>query len=39
MNRQKEKQPVVADVLPAFATEIRQLLEEQGEPELACPSP
>jgi len=36
MNQQTEKRPLLADVLPAFATEIRQLLDEHGEPGLAA---
>jgi hypothetical protein len=32
---QREKQLLLTDTLPAFATELRQLLVEQGEPELA----
>jgi hypothetical protein len=35
MNQQTEKRLFLADVLPAFAAELRELLEEQGEPELA----
>jgi hypothetical protein len=39
MNQQTEKQLPLADALPTFATELRQLLEEQGEPELAAQVP
>lgn len=36
IQKPREKgQTVLADVFPAFAAELRQLLEEQGEPELA----
>jgi hypothetical protein len=36
MDIQREKTLLLADVLPAFAAELRQLLEEQGESELAA---
>jgi hypothetical protein len=36
MHAQIEKRLLLTDTLPAFATELRQLLEEQGEPELAA---
>jgi len=36
MQIQTEKQPLLADVLPAFATELQQPLNEQGEPGLAA---
>lgn len=36
---QIQKQLLLADVLPAFATELRQLLTEYGEPELAAQVP
>jgi hypothetical protein len=36
MNQQTEKRLLLSDTLPLFATELRQLLEEQGEPELAA---
>jgi hypothetical protein len=39
MNTPTEKRLHLADVLPVFATELRQLLEEQGEPELAAQVP
>jgi hypothetical protein len=39
MNQQPEKQFLLADTLPAFATELRQLLEAQGEHELAAQVP
>ena len=39
MQGQKEKQMRLADVFPAFATELRQLLIEKGEPELAAQVP
>jgi hypothetical protein len=35
MHMQKEKRLLLTDALPEFATELRQLLTEQGEPELA----
>jgi hypothetical protein len=35
MNRQTQKQFTLSEAMPAFATELRQLLEEQGEPGLA----
>jgi hypothetical protein len=35
MNKQTEKRLLLTDMLLAFATELRQLLEEQGESELA----
>jgi len=34
-----EKRPLLTDVLPAFAAELRQLLVEKGEPELAAQVP
>jgi hypothetical protein len=36
MQIQTEKQRLLADVLPAFATELQQPLNEQGEPGLAA---
>lgn len=39
MNIPTEKRLLLTDVLPEFATELRQLLEEQGEPELAAQVP
>jgi hypothetical protein len=39
MNQQTEKPIRLINALPAFATELRQLLEEQGEPELAAQVP
>lgn len=39
MNQQTEKQPLLAETLPAFATELRQLLLGQGERELAAQVP
>lgn len=36
---QKEKQLHLADVLPAFAAELRRLLTEKGKPELAAQVP
>ena len=36
MNQQTETQLLLAAVLPEFASELRQLLDEQGEPELAA---
>jgi len=35
MNKSTEKRLLVTDTLPAFSTELWQLLEEQGESELA----
>jgi hypothetical protein len=35
-NQHTENRPLLTDTLPAFATELRQLLAEQGEPELAA---
>jgi hypothetical protein len=39
MNQEAEERPRLADILPSFATELRQLLQEQGEPELAAQVP
>jgi hypothetical protein len=39
MNQQPEKRLLLTEVLPAFVTELRQLLEAQGEPELAAQVP
>jgi hypothetical protein len=39
MNQKTQKRLLLAGTLPAFATELRQLLEEQGEPELAAQVP
>jgi hypothetical protein len=39
MNQQTEYRLFLADTLPAFATELRQLLTEKGEPELAAQVP
>jgi hypothetical protein len=36
MNQQTEKRPLLTDALPAFETELRQLLIEKDEPELTC---
>ena len=36
MNQQTEKRLLLTDTLPAFTAELRQLLVEQGEPELAA---
>jgi len=36
MNQQTEKRLLLTDTLPTFATELRQLLEERDEPELAA---
>jgi hypothetical protein len=36
MNQQTEKRIPLTDTLPALATELRQLLIEEGEPELAA---
>jgi hypothetical protein len=35
----REKRLLLTDTLPAFATELRQLLTEQGESELAAQVP
>jgi hypothetical protein len=32
-NQQTPNRPLLTDTFPAFATELRQLLAEQGEPE------
>jgi hypothetical protein len=39
MNQQTEKQLLLVDTIPSFATELYQLLEEQGEPDLAAQVP
>ncbi|HXN18451.1 MAG TPA: hypothetical protein VN875_08990 [Candidatus Binatus sp.] len=39
MDLQREKTLLLADVLPAFAAELRQLLTEEGESELAAQVP
>jgi hypothetical protein len=39
MHTHEQKQLLLADVLPAFATELRQLLTENGEPGLAAQVP
>jgi hypothetical protein len=39
MNQQKEKQLLLTDTLPSFAAELRQLLTQKGEPELAAQVP
>jgi hypothetical protein len=39
MPKQTEKRPLLTDTLPKFATELRQLLIEKGEPELAAQVP
>jgi hypothetical protein len=36
MTHQDEKRLLLADALPTFAAELRQLLEEQGKSELAA---
>jgi hypothetical protein len=36
MNQQTEKRLLLTDTLPEFATDLRQLLIEQGEPALAA---
>jgi hypothetical protein len=36
LNKTTEKRVLLTDTLPAFAAELRQLLAEQGEPELAA---
>ncbi|MGB2677263.1 MAG: hypothetical protein WAN12_09290 [Candidatus Acidiferrum sp.] len=36
---QTEKRPLLTDTLPTFAAELRQLLVEKGEPELAAQVP
>src|SRR5271155_1094007 len=39
MNQQTEKRLLLTDTLPAFTAELRQLLVEQGAPELAAQVP
>ena len=39
MNQQTEKRFLLTDTLPTFAAELRQLLTEHGEPELAAQVP
>jgi hypothetical protein len=39
MKQQTEKRLLLADTLPAFASELQQLLIEKGEPELAVQVP
>jgi hypothetical protein len=39
MNHQTEKRLLLTDTLPTFAAKLRQLLVEQGEPELAAQVP
>ena len=39
IQKQREKRPLLNDTLPSFAAELRQLLIEQGEPELAIQVP
>jgi hypothetical protein len=39
MNQQIQERNLLAHTLPVFATELRQLLEEHGEPELAAQVP
>ena len=39
MNKNTKKQLLLTDTLPAFATELRQLLEGRGESELAAQLP
>ena len=39
MPTQTEKRPLLTDILPEFATELRNLLTEQEEPELAAQLP
>lgn len=39
IDQQKGKRMLLADTLPALAIELRQLLEEQGEPELGAQVP
>ena len=39
MNQHTEKQLSLAETLPAFPAELRQLLEQKGEPELAAQVP
>ncbi len=39
MNEQKEQRPLLSETLPAFATELRQLLVEKGETDLAAQVP
>jgi hypothetical protein len=39
MKQQTEKRLLLTDTLPEFAAELRQLLEKQGEPDLAAQVP
>jgi len=39
MNQQTEKRPLLTDLLPSFAAELRRLLTEKGESELAAQVP
>jgi hypothetical protein len=39
LHMQKEKRLLLTDTFPSFATELRRLLEEHGEPELAAQVP
>lgn len=39
MNQKTQKPPLLADALPEFAAELRQLLVEKGESELAAQVP
>jgi hypothetical protein len=39
MPEQNATRPLLADVVPEFATELRQLLDEQGEHEIAAQVP
>jgi hypothetical protein len=39
MKQQTENRPLLTDTLPAFASDLRQFLEEQSESELAAQVP
>jgi len=39
MNQQTEKHSLLSETLPAFAVELRELLVEKGEPDLAAQVP
>lgn len=39
MNRQIQEHPILSEAMPAFATELQDLLEGQGESELAAQVP
>jgi len=39
MNQHTQNRPLFTDKIPAFASELQQILEEQGEPALAAQVP